>query len=63
MSITLIKITTEQEELAVDWMSTAFPGSMWTDTLTPQQTYRVIQNHYVGGWAQFLTDIQPCTCH
>ena len=55
MSITLTKITDDQHESAVDWISCLYPVG-YTVTLTPQQAYRVVQRHYDGGWAQFVID-------
>lgn len=64
MSITLTKITPEQHASAVDWLTDALEGHLWTGSetstwitrLTPSQAYSQIMNWYSGGWAQFVID-------
>lgn len=58
MAITLTKITDNQHQSGVEWITDAFPHQeVEASYLSAQQTYRAIQRHYDGGWKQFLSDL------
>lgn len=60
MAITLKKITETQHLSASVWIEEAF-DTFWSGT--PNQTWKVVQRHYDGGWKGFLTDLGDDTWH